>query len=104
MARLKFRRGGVVDTRKKTAADRAKHYHSRRAAIIAALGGKCKDCGTTEKLEIDGENGHPRQPRKLSRWTRVRMYETQLAAGELNCRCRRCNAKRGNRWSTPCAA
>lgn len=30
-----------------------RRYHARRAEAVARLGGKCRNCGTTEHLEID---------------------------------------------------
>lgn len=30
-----------------------KWYHARRAEYVAMLGGKCVDCGATEKLQFD---------------------------------------------------
>jgi hypothetical protein len=86
-----------VNVRKQTARDRAKRYHDRRKALIEKLGGKCADCGSTTQLELDGINGHRKQPNKLARWNRVKMYEDDFAAGNLACRCRTCNASRGRR-------
>ena len=30
-----------------------KWYHARRAEYVSLLGGKCAECGTTEKLQFD---------------------------------------------------
>ena len=80
---------------KRTAAKRAQTYHARRRAIIAHLGGCCVICHSTEQLEVDGINGHPRQPRSMARWNRIAMYERQAALGELQVLCKRCNASKG---------
>jgi hypothetical protein len=66
-----------------------------RERIIKALGGCCRVCGSTMFLELDcikpTGDGHHR-----IEWSwRVSFYRRQLAIGNCQCLCQRCNAKKG---------
>ena len=83
---------------------KVKWYRRERDRLIASLGGKCVDCGTTEELEFDElvarPPGMPR-PNKTSRWQRLRNYLKLWKWGQehgietLTVRCRVHNAERG---------
>jgi hypothetical protein len=79
---------------RRTSADRAASCQNRRRKLMVEMGGKCWQCGAANKLEFDGLYGHERQPRTLSRWTRIKQYETQWREGTLRLLCRHCNAQR----------
>lgn len=77
---------------------RVQWYRRERARLIAALGGKCVECGTTEELEFDETGERPAgmpAPNRTSRWQRLRNYLKMHALGRLALRCRTCNAKGG---------
>lgn len=63
---------------------------------MARLGGKCVDCGTTNRLEFDHIHGKDYDPRKMNRWTRMKRIEDEADQGLIELRCRSCNAKRGD--------
>lgn len=87
-----------------TLARHVKWYRREREKLIAALGGKCVDCGTAEELEFDElvarPPGMPR-PNRTSRWQRLRNYLKLWKWGKergieaLTLRCRVHNAERG---------
>lgn len=74
---------------------RVQWYRRERARLIAALGGKCVECGTTEELEFDHLKPRTWIANKTSRWQRLRNYIKDWKKGELCLRCRVCNAKGG---------
>ena len=76
-------------------------YRKWRTWLIAQLGGKCVDCGTTEDLEFDELLPRPAgmpAPNRTSRWQRLRNYLKiwkKHGAKGLALRCRVDNARRG---------
>lgn len=69
-----------------------------RSWLIAELGGKCVDCGTTDELEFDELLPRPPgmpAPNRTSRWQRLRNYLKLHKRGLIALRCRVCNSKRG---------
>lgn len=76
--------------------ERERAWHRRRA-LVARLGGRCADCGTTgskkNPLEVDHPNGRDYDVRKMDPSWRVAQYEKEEREGvKLEARCRRCNA------------
>ena len=69
-------------------------YKARYAALIAQLGGKCENCGTTCDLTIDHWNGRNWgcRPETKSSWHRVVIYEREHNKGLVRCLCCSCNA------------
>lgn len=67
----------------------------RRRILIAALGGCCSQCGSTEKLEF-----HHTEPRDWiaagqSYAYRQALYERDWDAGILDLYCKKCNQEAG---------
>ncbi len=69
-----------------------RQYRLRRKALIVAMGGECEECGKKRRLEFHHPNGRDWECRKLPRWQRIKMYERDFAAGQLELLCRTCNA------------
>lgn len=67
-------------------------YKRRRKALVAAMGGECCQCGKKRKLEFHHPNGRDWDTRKLARWTRIKKYEEEWAAGKIELLCKSCNA------------
>jgi hypothetical protein len=67
----------------------------QRAELIAILGGRCKDCGTTKRLEFHHKYVRQWVAAKVSRWKRIALYWREYEAGEIELRCRHCNATLG---------
>lgn len=65
-----------------------------RRDLVALLGGKCAECGTTRRLEFDHPHGRDYDPARLSRWSRIARYRRDAAAGNLRVLCRSHNASR----------
>lgn len=71
-------------------------YRRERAKWIAALGGKCAVCGTTDELEFDHDSPRDWVPNRKSRWQRLRLYIRDIKAGKITqLLCREHNAKKG---------
>lgn len=72
-------------------------YHTRRAALIERMGGRCSnpDCRSRHRLQFDHPHGRPYEPRHLSSHTRIAQYERDFAAGNLRLLCDLCNGKDG---------
>ena len=67
-----------------------------RERLLASLGRKCVDCGSTEDLELDcivplGHHHHGLDPAR-----RVSFYRRQARAGNLTIRCSRHNSLKAN--------
>lgn len=72
-------------------------YQVRRALLITRLGGKCADCECDdhERLEFDHLRSRTWNTRKIGRWKRIEIYETEASAGMIRLRCRSCNVSKG---------
>src|ERR1700687_2821868 len=66
-----------------------------RAELIAKLGGRCVDCGRTDDLGFDHRAPRTWKTRDLNRWQRMKKYLEEAGRGEIELRCRRCNAPKG---------
>lgn len=66
------------------------------AALVAELGGKCYDCGTTRDLSIHHIAGKKYTSSKLEWSHRVSTYRKEMKEGKLWVLCITCNSKRGN--------
>lgn len=80
---------------RRSASDRARNCSTRRAALVKVLGGACSACGSRSKLEFHHPAGRDWEPRKTSRWARIKRYEQEAASGLLAIKCRHCNAVEG---------
>jgi hypothetical protein len=85
---------------RKWANQRERHrvtYQFQRALLVALLGGKCNWCGTddVDKLEFHHTRERTWVARKCNRWTRLKRYREEAAAGQCVIACRSCNAKMG---------
>lgn len=67
----------------------------KREEMIAVLGGRCVDCGTTACLTFDCIVPTGNAHHKLSSSQRVSYYVRQLRLGNLTVRCSLCNSKKG---------
>lgn len=76
-------------------------YRRTRTWLIAELGGKCVECGTTDELEFDHLTPRDWHPNKTSRWQRLRNYIKDWRRGiaegvpRITLRCRSCNGRKG---------
>ena len=67
-----------------------------RHCLIHVLGGRCEECGATERLEVDHKDGAGWSHRRMSSHQRVMRYVAEYRAGiPLRVLCRSCNAKDG---------
>jgi hypothetical protein len=67
----------------------------RRNFLIIKLGSKCRNCDTTEEIEIDHPNGKDWEAKALSPQMRMAKYEQEYEEGKLSLLCRSCNGKDG---------
>ena len=63
----------------------------RRAALIEKMGGACVKCGSTEELEFHHVGERDWVAKKVSRWTRVKMYERDYLQCLLVLLCKECH-------------
>ena len=62
-----------------------------RAALIAKLGAKCANCGTTKNLTFDCIKPQGHRHHTLDTATRMCFYRAQHAQGNLQVLCKNCN-------------
>jgi hypothetical protein len=62
-------------------------YAARRKKLIAALGGKCAQCGTNRSLQFDHIDARHWHPENLSKSKRLRVYERAAKAGKIQLLC-----------------
>lgn len=75
---------------------RLANAHARRKELLDSLGGRCVDCGSTERLEFDHNQPRTWIASKVNQITRTKLYERDIAAGHIKeIRCRVCNARKG---------
>ncbi len=76
---------------------RLSRYHREREALIIQLGGKCIRCLCLDfrRLEFDHPNGRPYDLEKLSRLSRLKLYQKEAQQGTVRLLCRTCNAQDG---------
>jgi len=73
------------------------NLQTRRRALIAKLGGVCASCGTKRGLQFDHLKPRRWKPSKLSRSTRLRVYERAARAGKLQLLCADCHVAKSAR-------
>lgn len=82
--------------------ERAKRSAARsREKLISDLGGCCKECGSTERLEFDHLVPRTWDRNKLNAHSRIAMYKREAAEGKIQLLCRSCNARKGEPGSEP---
>jgi hypothetical protein len=74
---------------------RRRNYTRGRALLEKELGGCCKGCGRKTRLEFHHLFPRAWSPSKTSRWVRLARYRREAAAGQVELRCRSCNARAG---------
>lgn len=74
---------------------RRKQFVRRRRALVRELGGECVQCGTDEDLHFDHPNGRTWEPRRTNQLQRMRRYEADHEAGNLQLLCGSCNGYDG---------
>lgn len=79
-------------------ARRNRWAQEQRRGLIAGLGGRCRECGGVDDLEIDHPSGRAYKLHKLAQWQRVRFYMDEAARGLVRVLCRSCNASDGQRF------
>ena len=67
----------------------------RRNFLVIKLGGRCRKCGSTEKLELDHPEGKNWEAKRLSPQMRMTRYEIDYENGKLSLLCHDCNCKDG---------
>jgi 5-methylcytosine-specific restriction endonuclease McrA len=68
----------------------------RRLELIVELGGKCAECGTTRKLEVDHVDGRDWEVRRKESSARVSKYWKEHREGvRLQVLCQECNGTDG---------
>lgn len=80
-----------------TQEQRRENYRRGRAELIAHLGGKCVDCDedNPKRLEFDHLTPRTWKAKDVSRWVRLARYRREAEAGQIELRCRSCNASKG---------
>lgn len=63
----------------------------KRFALIRKMGGRCKSCGCRDDLEFHHPNGKKWRSNAVSRFERLRRYETDFRNGELILLCNDCH-------------
>lgn len=63
----------------------------RRAALIAALGGVCERCKSTEDLDVHHKYGKSWRSNELSRFQRLARYEQDAREGLVILLCKDCH-------------
>lgn len=82
--------------------ERAKRSAARsRERLIAELGGRCVECGTTERLEFDHLTPRTWDRNSLNAHRRMAMYKREAAEGKIQLLCRSCNASKGSPGCEP---
>jgi len=71
----------------------------KRAELIRRLGGQCRVCGSTDRLELHHPHGRDWTPRRHNRWTRINHYWRDWEQGNLELLCQSCNGRDGARRS-----
>lgn len=64
-----------------------------RLRLIQQLGGKCAQCGSVERLEINHIQGTEKDLSRMSPSARVCLYRKEAKQGKLNVLCRACNLR-----------
>jgi hypothetical protein len=73
------------------------YYHMTRSLIFFAIGGRiCRQCGTTENVELDCVKPCPNTHDNLSSCSRTGFYWRQFQKNNLQPLCRTCNAKKSD--------
>ena len=67
------------------------YYHTMRARLITAMGGRCKLCGSRYKLEFHHSSARKWVASNHNRWVRLAKYRRDYIAGILVLLCKRCN-------------
>lgn len=67
----------------------------RRDKICTELGGICKNCGTTDNLELHHVDGKSWDPVKMSPQMRIKQYEQDHSNGLIDLLCKSCNGRDG---------
>lgn len=65
-----------------------------RAKLIERLGGACKVCGATEKLEFDCMKPCGDEHHRLKSDSRMKFYKEQWTTGNLQVLCTKCHTKK----------
>jgi 5-methylcytosine-specific restriction endonuclease McrA len=86
---------GILSRWQRTKARTRERCQEKRAAMVAALGGCCENCGSVKKLEF-----HHTVPRTWcasnhNQWTRLNLYQHDIKAGHIVLLCKRCNISAG---------
>jgi hypothetical protein len=67
--------------------------HRRRRQLVQLLGGCCRRCGSSRKLEFHHTGPRTWVARKKSRWMRIILYFRDHQAGIIQLVCRKCHRK-----------
>lgn len=67
-----------------------------RAELIEQLGGKCVQCGATERLEFDHLEPRTWLAENHNLWTRMAKYRREAAEGKIQLLCKSCNCRKGS--------
>lgn len=79
-----------------SSAERMRRLRARRwAKLLEMLGGKCAECGATERLEIDHLYQRTWNSSKTYSAQRLRIQIAEAEAGKVQLLCRTCNARKG---------
>lgn len=74
---------------------------AKRAELLAALGGCCAECGTTENLTFDCIQDQGDAHHKFDTSARMSFYRRQHALGNLQILCHFHNSVKGSRSVQP---
>jgi 5-methylcytosine-specific restriction endonuclease McrA len=74
---------------------RRQWYRRRRLELIAALGGACVECGSTDNLTFDHKDGRDWDIRAVHSTKRLRIYAEEIDEGLIQLLCLSCNSAKG---------
>jgi hypothetical protein len=70
---------------------RARLANAQKAALHERLGGRCAECGSTDRLQVDHPFGRTYNVKRMSHYNRVRRYLKEEKEGLIRLLCLACN-------------
>lgn len=99
-----LRKHAMETTKQKRARKARERYHAKRLAWIDSQGGKCKLCGSAERLEVDHINREDKSIHASLVWSRrAEVRDAELAKCQVLCyNCHRKKTNKENKVHRPC--
>lgn len=103
---LHHSRQGEIELRRPTNTAKARHraeelrrYRRRRETAIQEMGGKCVQCGSTERLELDHIEPHEKSFDISANWS-IKPAKWAVEAAKCHLLCRPCHQQKTSRQRT----